>query len=76
MSATNPDVFNTHNPGVLCNIGYPSETHLNPESRETSFAHDLFISYPIVLLYSVQYFKPIGQLEWKLWRKEFSETSV
>ena len=34
---------------VLCNIGYPSETHLKLKSREISFAHSLFIRYPIAL---------------------------
>ena len=36
-------------PGVLCNKGYPSETHLKLESREISFIHNLVISYPIIL---------------------------
>ena len=36
-------------PGVPCNIRYPSETHLKPKSREISFAHNLFISYPNIL---------------------------
>ena len=36
-------------PRVLCNIGYPSETHGKLKSREISFAHNLFINYPIVL---------------------------
>ena len=30
----------------LCNILYPSETHLLSKSREISFAHNLFPSYP------------------------------
>ena len=32
----------------LCNIRYPSETHLKPKSHEILFVHNLFISYPIV----------------------------
>ena len=31
--------------GVLCNVGYPSETHLKLKSRGISFAHNLFPSY-------------------------------
>ena len=30
--------------GVVCNIWYPSETHLKPRSREISFARNFFIS--------------------------------
>ena len=33
----------------ICNTRYPSETHLKPKSREISFVHDSFPSYPIVL---------------------------
>ena len=35
--------------GMWCHIGYPSETHVKLKSREISFAHDLFISYLVVL---------------------------
>ena len=34
--------------GVLCNIGYPSETHLKPKSYEISFVHNIYFSRPIV----------------------------
>ena len=33
----------------LCNMGYPSETHLDLNSREVSFAHNLLLSHKIVL---------------------------
>ena len=33
----------------VCNIWYPSETHLNPKFREISFAHSIRFSCPIVL---------------------------
>ena len=36
-------------PGWLCNIVYPSETHLKAKSREITFAHSLLIGYQIVL---------------------------
>ena len=29
--------------GLLCNIGYPFETHLKPKSCEISFAQNLWI---------------------------------
>ena len=35
--------------GVLCNITYLSETHLQHKSREISFAHYFFRICPIVL---------------------------
>ena len=34
-------------PGVLYNLGYPSEVHLKLKSREVSFAHNLFRICPI-----------------------------
>ena len=37
----------------MCNIGYPSETHLKPESRYISFAHNLLISYPVIFAQSM-----------------------
>ena len=33
----------------LGSIGYPFDIHIKPKSRETSFAHNLFVNYPIVL---------------------------
>ena len=41
--------------GVLCNIPYPSETHLNSKSRETSFVHDIRLSNQIVLKFCSEY---------------------
>ena len=41
--------------GGLCNVGYPSETHLKPKSGEISFPHNLLISYPIVLKFCIEY---------------------
>ena len=35
--------------GYLCNMEHPSETHLNLNSREVSFAHNLLLSYKVVL---------------------------
>ena len=32
---------------MLCNIGYPSETNLNPKSCQISLIHNLFSIYPI-----------------------------
>ena len=34
---------------VLCNIGYPSETHLKLKSRENSFVHNIRFNCPIGL---------------------------
>ena len=39
----------------LCNIGYPSETHIELKSREISFAHNLSISYPTVLEFHTEH---------------------
>ena len=41
--------------GGLCNIGYLSETHLKPKSREISFAHNLSVSYAIILKISTDH---------------------
>ena len=46
--------------GVLCNVGHPSETHLKTKSREISFAHNLFLIYPIVWCF-------ISQLPNRVW---------
>ena len=43
------------NLGVLCNIGYLSETHLKPKSCEISFACNLFINYPIVMTFCTEH---------------------
>ena len=40
---------------MSCKIGYPSETHLKPKSREISLAHDLFLSYAIVLKFFTEH---------------------
>ena len=40
---------------MLSNIGYPSETHPNHNSREISFIHDFFIAYSIVLCFFAEH---------------------
>ena len=65
-------------PGLLCNIGHPSETHLKVKSRKVLLAHNLFVqsfwhfaqSTTAILLCSVQYSKLIGQLKCLLWMNE------
>ena len=47
--------FATSMPGVLCNIWYPSETHRKLGSHKISFAHNLFIRYPIVLKFCTEH---------------------
>ena len=37
------------NHGLLCNIGYPSETHLKLNSRKISFIHNIRLNNPIGL---------------------------
>ena len=37
--------------GVLCNIGYPSETHLKLKSREISFVNNIRVYNSIVLIF-------------------------
>ena len=49
-------------------LRYPSKTDLKPKSRETSLAHNVLLSHPIVLTVctvpcSEQNFKMIGQLK-------------
>ena len=41
--------------GVLCNIGYPSETHLKLKSREYSFVHNICLGYPIILKFYTEH---------------------
>ena len=38
----------------FCNIGCPSKIHLKPKSHEISFAHNLLLSYPIVLKFCTE----------------------
>ena len=42
-------------PGVLCNIWYPSKTHLKLKSREISFVHNIRFSCPIVLKFCTEH---------------------
>ena len=42
-------------PGVLCNIAYLSRIYLKPKYHEISFAHDLFISNPIILKFCTEH---------------------
>ena len=42
-------------PGVLCNIGYPSETRLKRKSREISFVHDIRFNCPIGLKFCIEH---------------------
>ena len=65
---------------VLCNIGYPSETHLKLKSREISFVHNINLNDPIVLKCCteslpcpVQKFKTIGRLKQMLWTNKTSQ---
>ena len=39
----------------LCDVGYPSETQHKPKSRQISFAHKLFLNYPIVLKFCTEH---------------------
>ena len=41
--------------GGCCNIGYPSETHFKPKSREISFASNSLLSWRIVLKFCTEY---------------------
>ena len=42
-------------PGALCNIGYPSETHLKLKSCEISFVYNSYLSWPIVLRFFTEH---------------------
>ena len=43
------------NPGVLCNKGYPSETHLKLKSREISFVHNFRFNCSIGLQFCTEH---------------------
>ena len=47
----------------MCNIGYPSETHLKLKSREISFVHNTRFNCPIVLKFCTEHG---NQNDWKL----------
>ena len=42
------------NVGVLCNIGYPPETHLELKSRKISFVHNILLNNPIILIFCIR----------------------
>ena len=42
-------------PGLLCNIGYPSETHLKLKSHEISFVHNIRFSCTVVLKFCTEH---------------------
>ena len=42
-------------PGVLCNIGYPSEPHLKLKSHEISFVHNICCDCPIGLKFCTEH---------------------
>ena len=44
-----------HSAGVLCNVGYPSETHFKLESRKISFIHNIRFISPIVLEFCTEH---------------------
>ena len=64
----------------MCNIGYPSETHLKSKSREISFAMiylstiqtfwNIAQSKAVILPCSVPNFNAIGQMKRMLWTNE------
>ena len=63
---------------VLCNKGYPSETHLELKPREISFVHNILFNNPIVLNFCTEHgsitavfyakFQMIGQLRQMFWK--------
>ena len=42
-------------PKALCNMEYPSETHLTPKSCEISITHNSSLNYPIVFIFCIQH---------------------
>ena len=42
-------------PGVLCYIGYPSETHLKLKSCEISFVHNIHLNCPMGLKFCTEH---------------------
>ena len=62
--------------GVLCNMGYPSETHLKPKSREISFAHNLLCGYPIVITFCTEHGSDTAVLCAKFQNDWTTETDV
>ena len=63
-------------PGVACNIGYPSETYLKLKSHEISFAHNLFISNPIVLKFCTEHGSDTAMLSAKFQNNWTTDTDV
>ena len=63
-------------PGVLCSIGYPSETHLELKSREVTFVHNLFITYPIVSTVCTEHGSDATVLFAKFQKEWTTETNV
>ena len=71
------------NAGALCNTGYPSKIHIKRKSHKISFAHNVFLSCPVVLKFctehgsiTVQIFKTIGEIKWMLWTNEISRDLI
>ena len=42
-------------PGMLCNTGYPSKTHLKLKSRKISFVHKICFNCPIVSKFYIEH---------------------
>ena len=72
--------FVSPEPGVLCIIGYPSETHIKLKSREISFVLNIRLDKQIVLIFCTEHGSIIAvlcakfQYDWKtdkcLWTNE------
>ena len=63
-------------PGVLCNIGNPSETHPKPKSRKISFAHNVLLSCSIVLDFHTEHDSITAMLCAKFRKDWTTETDV
>ena len=57
-------------------VGYPSETHLKPKSRGLSFAHNLILTYPIVLKFCGEHGDDTAMLSTKFQSDYTIETGV
>ena len=60
----------------LYNIGYPTETHFKPKSRETLFVYNLLRSYRIVLKFYTEHGSDIAILCAKFQSDSTTETDV
>ena len=61
---------------MLCNVGHPSVTHVKPKFHEIAFAHNLFLSYPIVMKFCIEHGSAKLQNSWTKAKKSYGQTRL